>query len=112
MGGIWSGPGVVGNTFNPALSGYGNHTINYKIVDINGCQDTDQVTITVAIPDATIYPLDTICINSAPITLTAHDMGGSWSGPGVSGNIFDPSIAGAGTHIISYSIVNPDCKDS
>jgi len=112
MGGIWSGPGVSGNTFNPAIAGYGNHTINYKIVDKNGCQDSDQETITVAMPDATIYPLDTLCINSAPITLKAHDMGGVWSGPGVSGNIFDPAIAGAGTHIISYSIVNPDCKDT
>lgn len=112
MGGIWSGPGVVGNTFNPAISGYGNHTIHYKIVDKNGCRDDDEITITVAVPDATIYPLDTLCINSSPITLKAHDMGGVWSGPGVVGNTFDPALAGAGTHIISYSIVNPDCKDT
>jgi len=110
MGGIWTGPGIVGNTFNPAISGYGNHTITYKIVDINGCMDTDHITITVAVPDATIFNIDTLCINSSPITLKAHDMGGVWSGPGVSGNIFDPALAGAGTHIISYSIVNPDCK--
>jgi PKD repeat protein len=112
MGGLWSGPGIVGNTFNPAVSGYGNHTITYKIVDINGCMATDHITLTVAVPDATIYPIDTLCIDSSPITLKAHDMGGVWSGPGVVGNIFDPAIAGAGTHIISYSIVNPDCKDT
>jgi PKD repeat protein len=112
MGGLWSGPGIVGNTFNPVVSGYGNHTITYKIVDINGCMATDHITLTVAVPDATIYPIDTLCIDSSPITLTAHDMGGVWSGPGVVGNTFDPSLAGAGTHIISYSIVNPDCKDA
>jgi len=112
MGGVWSGPGVTGNSFNPAISGYGNHLIYYKIVDSNGCMDTDQITITVATPDATISPIDTLCINNAPITLTAHDLGGVWSGPGVTGNIFDPAVAGAGTHIISYSIVNPDCSDS
>jgi len=111
MGGLWSGPGIVGNTFDPAISGYGNHLITYKIVDSNGCMDTDQITITVAVPDATINPLDTLCINSSTVTLTAHDMGGVWSGPGVTGNIFDPAIAGAGTHLISYSIVNPDCTD-
>ena len=70
MGGIWSGPGIVGNTFDPAVSGYGNHTITYKIVDINGCMATDHITLTVAVPDATIYPIDTLCIDSSPLTLT------------------------------------------
>lgn len=112
MGGIWSGTGIVGNTFNPAVSGFGNHTVNYKIVDKNGCMDTDQITITVAEPDATIFTIDTLCINSSPIILNAHDLGGVWSGPGVTGNIFDPALAGSGTHIISYNIINPDCKDT
>ena len=111
-GGVWSGPGVTGNTFNPAISGYGNHQIEYKIVDTNGCMDSDQITITVATPDATIIPIDTLCINHAPVTLTAHDMGGVWSGPGVTDDKFDPAIAGPGTHTIHYSIVNPDCSDS
>jgi hypothetical protein len=111
-GGIWSGPGVTGNTFDPAISGYGNHIIKYKIVDINGCQDSDQITITVALPDATINPVDTLCIISPPITLTAHDLGGIWSGPGVTGDSFNPSVAGVGDHIISYFIINSDCKAS
>jgi PKD repeat protein len=111
-GGIWSGPGVTGNIFNPAISGYGNHQIEYKIVDSNGCMDSDLITITVATPDATIIPIDTLCINHAPITLIAHDMGGVWSGPGVTDDKFDPAIAGPGTHTIHYSIVNPACSDS
>ncbi len=81
-GGIWSGPGVVGNTFNPAISGYGNHNVTYSITDKNGCTGSDDVIITVALPDATINPIDTLCINSPPVTLTAHDLGGNWSGPG------------------------------
>lgn len=111
-GGIWSGPGVSGDTFDPAVSGYGNHIIRYKITDINGCTDSDQITITVATPDATINPIDTLCVNSAPVTLTAHDMGGVWSGPGVVGDKFYPEIAGAGDHEISYFLSNPDCEDS
>ncbi|MDP4222953.1 MAG: PKD domain-containing protein [Bacteroidota bacterium] len=111
-GGVWSGTGVVGNTFNASRAGYGNHIITYSITDKNGCSDFNQTVITVALPDATINPLDTLCINSAPITLTAHDLGGTWSGPGITGDTFNPAIAGVGTHIISYSIVNPDCKDT
>ena len=61
-GGIWSGQGVVGNTFEPGLAGPGNHVISYTITDANGCTDTDQTTITVATPDATIYPVDTFAL--------------------------------------------------
>lgn len=110
-GGIWSGPGVTGNIFNPAISGPGNHIISYNITDKNGCSDFDQMTITVATPDATITPVDTLCVNSPIITLKAHDSGGIWSGMGVTGNTFDPMIAGIGDHIIRYSILNTDCKD-
>lgn len=111
-GGSWSGPGVVGSTFDPAISGYGNHPVTYSITDINGCSDNDHITITVAVPDATISPVDTLCINSPPVTLTAHDLGGTWSGAGVTGNTFNPAVAGAGNHIIRYVLSNPDCTDS
>jgi PKD repeat protein len=111
-GGIWSGPGVVGNIFDPAISGSGNHVITYSITDKNGCTDFDQTTLTVATPDATITPVDTLCVNSPRITLMAHDLGGIWSGIGVIGNTFDPNIAGVGDHIIKYNIINTDCKAS
>ena len=111
-GGIWSGPGVVGNIFDPAISGSGNHVITYSITDKNGCTDFDQTTLTVATPDATITPVDTLCVNSPRITLMAHDLGGIWSGIGVTGNTFDPNIAGVGDHIIRYNIINTDCKAS
>ena len=111
-GGTWSGPGVTGNVFDPALSGFGNHPVSYSITDIYGCTDQDQIIITVAVPDATITPVDTLCVISPPVTLTAHDLGGLWSGPGVAGNIFYPDIAGPGDHVINYEIVNPDCMAS
>lgn len=110
-GGIWSGPGMIGNIFDPAVAGLGNHTISYMIVDDNGCVDHDETIVTVATPNATIYPIDTLCIDDDPIILTAHDLGGVWSGPGVVRNTFNPTIAGVGTHTVSYSIVNPDCQD-
>jgi PKD repeat protein len=111
-GGIWSGPGIAGNVFTPVMAGSGNHVITYSITDANGCSDSDQIILTVAVPDATITPVDTMCVNGPIIILTAHDLGGIWSGEGVSGNTFDPAIAGVGDHIISYNIINQDCKDS
>lgn len=111
-GGVWSGPGVTGNVFTPSVAGSGNHVITYKIVDLHACADSDQIVLTVATPDATIDPVDTLCVNGPRITLTGHDLGGVWSGLGVTGDTFDPSIAGVGDHQIIYNILNSDCKDS
>jgi len=111
-GGIWSGPGVVGDIFDPAISGPGNHVITYSITDANGCCNSDQIVITVIILDATITPIDTLCVTDQKITLTAHDSGGIWSGVGVIGNTFDPAIAGVGDHLIRYNIINGDCRDA
>jgi chitodextrinase len=111
-GGIWSGPGIVGNVFSPAIAGSGNHVIKYRITDIYSCSDSDQIILTVAVPDATINPVDTLCVNGPIVFLTAHDLGGIWSGKGVTGNTFDPSLSGVGDHVISYNIINQDCSAS
>lgn len=108
-GGTWSGTGVTGSTFDPAVAGVGTHTITYTID--GSCPDEKTITITV-IPaeNATINPIETLCENQSPITLSAVQMGGTWSGPGVNGNTFDPLVAGMGTHTITYSIAG-ECPD-
>ncbi|PKP29716.1 MAG: hypothetical protein CVT99_16090 [Bacteroidetes bacterium HGW-Bacteroidetes-16] len=52
---------------------------------------------------------DTLCIEDwDPVTLTgATPVGGTYSGDGVVGNIFDPALAGAGTHEITYTYSDP-----
>jgi PKD repeat protein len=112
-GGTWTGPGVTGDKFNPSAAGAGNHIITYSI--INGtCSDADQITIIVSPkPDATIIvPVKTLCINDAIITLMAHEPGGTWTGTGVTGNQFNPVLAGIGVHMIKYSITGLNgCSD-
>lgn len=46
-GGTFSGNGVAGNNFDPAIAGVGPHTITYTYQDGNGCSNTDMITITV-----------------------------------------------------------------
>lgn len=111
-GGTWSGPGVVGNTFDPASAGPGNHTIQYD-VDNGSCSDSDtEVFVVDAEVDATISAVSDLCESASSITLIAADAGGTWSGPGVSGNTFDPNTAGAGDHIVQYDISNGACSDT
>jgi hypothetical protein len=41
IGGTYSGEGIIGTSFHPALAGLGNHTIIYSFIDGNGCTSSD-----------------------------------------------------------------------
>ena len=41
IGGTYSGEGIIGTSFHPALAGLGNHTIVYSFIDGNGCTSSD-----------------------------------------------------------------------
>ncbi|MBK9636630.1 MAG: putative metal-binding motif-containing protein [Bacteroidetes bacterium] len=46
----------------------------------------------------------TVCENAGLVTLTPAVAGGTFSGTGVSGNSFDPALAAAGFHTITYTL--------
>jgi gliding motility-associated-like protein len=106
-GGAWSGTAIdaVTGEFDPAVAGIGDHTITYFIDDLT-CTDEDQIIVSVLDNfDATITAVDPLCSNDSEITLTAATLGGTWTGDGITdGNLgtFDPSLAGAGNHTITY----------
>lgn len=56
-------------------------------------------------------PSSTSSVNTIP--LTGSPSGGSFSGPGMVSNIFNPSIAGSGLHDITYTFTDSNgCTDS
>jgi hypothetical protein len=46
----------------------------------------------------------TVCSAAGPLALTAFPAGGTFSGPGVSGGLFFPNVAGLGTHDLQYTV--------
>lgn len=58
---------------------------------------------------ASITPVPNKCTNSVSVALSATPAGGTFSGSGVTGNTFNPSIAGSGTHTISYTYSDGFC---
>jgi gliding motility-associated-like protein len=114
-GGSWSGPGItnaMNGSFDPSLAGAGTHTITYGIA--GACGDTQTVNITV-IPnaDATITPVGTLCITDPAFQLVGVTPNGTWSGTGITNagtGLFDPNVAGAGTHTITYTVAGA-CGD-
>ncbi len=107
-GGSFTGTGVTGNTFDPGATGSGTYTVTYAITDGNGCYAETSQNVTVhALPNATFSGLGTDkCVDAASSVLTPIQTGGTFSGPGITGNTFDPNTAGVGIHTITYSITD------
>ncbi len=108
VGGAWSGTGVTGGSFDPSV---GTQTVTYTYTDINSCTNSAQTTIAVnPLPVVTTGSYGPVCIDAADITLTGSPVGGTWSGTGVTGNSFDPSV---GTQTLTYTYTNGNgCTNS
>jgi gliding motility-associated-like protein len=109
-GGVWSGPGVTalsggGYQFTPNPALVGRNTLTYTVNTTGVCQSTKLLRITVT-PEAaiTFAPPATVCSNTTAVALTATPAGGTFSGPGVTGRNFNPSVAGVGRHTVTYTL--------
>ena len=82
-----------------------HNTLTYVYSNASTCLSSATTTITVNQPPVvSLASLSPTCLNSTPYQLSGGSpAGGSYSGPGVSGNIFNPSVAGLGAHSITYS---------
>ncbi|NOR87656.1 MAG: PKD domain-containing protein, partial [Bacteroidales bacterium] len=93
---------------DPALIGLGGASqVNYTYTDAYGCSGSDQTfSFHYELPVVGLnLPQDNICIDAIPITISGGEspLGGTFTGTGVSGETFDPQIAGIGTHTIEYT---------
>ncbi len=108
-GGTWSGPGIIdanAGTFDPLASGNGFHNISYVLSGVCGDSTSEQIIVNPP-PAVTLSGTDTLCLEDSPVTLTGTGVGtGVYSGPGMSGNSFDPAVAGAGNHVVYYTVTN------
>jgi len=120
-GGIWTGPGVSGSVaagfvFTPTQALLGSQTLTYTVTGVGPCGGVSALRLTVvpSPPIAFTAPAQTsFCLgptNPAPVTLSAMPAGGTFSGPGVSGNLFIASLAGPGTHTLVYTVNANGCQ--
>ena len=119
FGGTWNGPGVSGNQFDPQFAGgVGTYLLTYEYTNNNGCSNTTNINVSVIDPDNVNAGNDfEACVNADPIDLSqiASPPGGIWNAngsAGLSGSLFNPSIAGVGTHTLTYSIGSGNCQVS
>ncbi|MBK5284294.1 MAG: T9SS type A sorting domain-containing protein, partial [Bacteroidia bacterium] len=78
-----------------------NSTIFVTVMNLN-CTATSNTIL--VLTDASFTTLDSLyCINAPVVPLIGSPSGGTFNGPGITGNLFDPNAAGSGTHIITYT---------
>ncbi len=74
-----------------------------------GCQLlSDATTLEITQKPTFTFPADSVfCLNdNIDLSLETTPAGGTFSGPGVTGNFFDASSAGVGQHIITYTFTD------
>jgi hypothetical protein len=103
---VWSSGVTNAISFVPTT----NTTYTVTGTDGNGCSNTAATSIVVnELPIILVNASSQIyCLTDLVGTLSANPTGGFWSGTGITGNSFDPSLAGFGIHnsIYSYTDVN------
>lgn len=108
-GGTFTGLGISGNSFIPSVAGVGTISITYTYTDVNGCTNAQTQSVIVNdIPTVSFTGLNpSYCVDDAVAhALTGSPAGGTFTGSGISGGTFTPSVANVGSHIITYTYVN------
>jgi gliding motility-associated-like protein len=107
-GGTWSGTGITNGatgTFDPSLASTSSaNTITYTVSGSCGGSDNIQITV-IAGPDAS-WSAATLCANNTAISLDSlltGTTGGTWSGSGVTGNMFNPAGLSGGIPV-TYNV--------
>lgn len=82
-----------------------------SVTDNNGCEASDTVSvIVVPVPTVGIEELDSVvCDIEPPFQIIGNPPGGTFTGNGVSSTgLFEPLVAGDGTHTITYTFLSTE----
>ncbi len=97
----WS-TGYTGPVLN--VTSAGNYYVS--VSNAYGCS-ASSASVTVVInplPNVALNPFGTVCLNTAPFTLSnGIPAGGNYTGNGITSNVFNPSVMGVGSSIVTYT---------
>jgi hypothetical protein len=93
---------------DPSVTGSGMQTIEYSYTDQNNCSGSASQNVMVnSIPNVTLSGLNTsYLLSDNPSVLSGTPSGGVFNGTGVANGMFDPAVAGLGTHGVSYAVAD------
>ncbi|MFT7343727.1 MAG: hypothetical protein ACI9XP_000301, partial [Lentimonas sp.] len=105
----WTPTGLTTKDITVYPSTTTSYTVNYTVG--NGCATTETAEVTVIGIVVTQSDYEILCDNWIPFTLSGGSpTGGTYSGPTVNNNIFNPGQAGIGDHAITYTYSVNGCS--
>jgi hypothetical protein len=113
VGGTYSGTAVSGNLFTPTATDTGAQTLYYARTNSTGCVGMDSISINVVESPTVSFnlPLASVCENVPVLPLSGgFPIGGTYSGEGVAGNFFLPSMTSNSEITITYAVSNGACS--
>ncbi|MES2628136.1 MAG: T9SS type A sorting domain-containing protein [Bacteroidota bacterium] len=112
-GGTWSGAGVSDGKLDVSQAGV-KPSATYTYTAANGCVSVKNVGFKLKdTVQVSLAPFADQCSNGDKITLTqGTPANGSYSGTGVADGMFDPALAGAGKHTITFSATENECTST
>ena len=110
------GDGTTSSVVNPTheYSSVGSYNVVLTVTNPFGSDTFSQTIIVNSIPNVGLdTPFGSVCSTDGSFSMNGSPSGGTYSGPGINGNTFTPSVAGVGTHTITYSYTdNNGCSAS
>jgi gliding motility-associated-like protein len=95
---------------SPTITVNASGTYYVTVSDNSGCSGRSSFTVNVVNSPTIIFdPVDTLCLDDPTATLSATPAGGTFSGTGVTGSVFNPANAGVGVHTITYTYISGPC---
>jgi hypothetical protein len=107
---IWSNSSTMNSI---TVNSSGIYTVT--VTDNISCTGSDTIAVVVnPLPNVTFTGLpDTVCINIGNVALTGNPPGGTFSGAGVVGNIFNPAALSQGNDTVIYTFTDGlGCENS
>ena len=108
---------ISGQGTNNIVVNFGNTAGNISVQAVNSCGTSAATSIPVNLNPLPIVTFtlasDTVCDWDVVTLSGGTPSGGTYSGPGVAGGLFDANVAGAGTHMLTYTYTDANgCTDS
>ncbi|MEO7982717.1 MAG: M36 family metallopeptidase [Bacteroidota bacterium] len=86
------------------------NTNRYRLVITGNCNTVNSTAVLLTVNPTPSFTIGTIpsslCISDTAINLAASLAGGVWTGNGVQGTQFAPSVAGLGAAVLTYTVTN------
>ena len=110
------GDGSTSTVMNPTheYSTAGTYNVQLTVTNVFGSDSFSQTIVVSANPTVEMSsPFATVCNTDGGFSLSGSPSGGAFAGPGINGNVFNPSTAGVGNHVITYTYTdNNGCSGS